>query len=174
MLVQSLCVVSFQGKKPQPFLSIPVDVSSQGPPGSAFPGPGFQKCHFLLVLYPYISYLLCSLSLSLSLYFSPLSLSSQKDRLQPPQQPPTSSWYFVSFALSDPLVIHFRGCQPYSSHSIQPARCICHWLSGLQWLVKAWDWAATVLGPMQAEFYALLVNNVQNVRVETVEWRASI
>lgn len=54
---------------------------------------------------------------------------------------------------SDPLVIHFRGRQPYSSRRMQPARFICRCLSARRWPLTASDGAATAVGHIQPELY---------------------
>lgn len=103
------------------FLSIPPLLFPSLRFFSLIPGPPY------LLLYP-----LCSLTKPLSLFL--LSLSPVKQigcSLPQLSFPPAVVCLFFFFAPSDPLVIHFRGCQPYRSRRIQPARFICHCLSGL-------------------------------------------
>lgn len=61
--------------------------------------------------------------------------------------------FFFFFPPSDPLVIHFRGRQPYSSRRMQPARFICRCLSARRWPLTASDGAATAVGHIQPELY---------------------
>lgn len=135
----SLLSIRMEGKQPTPALdpsrsflpraaelSIHWTISSQCPFKRVtvflFPSPHVPLPTAHCGLFP--------LSLSLYLHSSLLSLSFVKQTGSSLSSLlPCNSLSF--FAPSDPLVIHFRGCQPYSSCRMQPARFICHCLSGL-------------------------------------------